>query len=789
MREDFDPIGMHIDAHHAVEQIARSFSSLRHGLPELVKNAKDAYARTGITDRDQRVILVLLSDGKNEDSMRVGILDFGGAGIVDFEGEPGTEYGGWKTWSSRVASRSHLAGDIEGGYGNGGKSFMTTAMTIESSMHASKDGKRTKMGFVPEHPFEPGYFLESGKRVRETSDNDPQTSLGQALEPYRLEFDQLDELAQKAFLRRKCWTLVEVVGLREYSHNGNGIWSEDDIKAIEDNLSAHAQASLTVESSSVFSYHNGRKISSDGPISPSIYEPMEGFEKPWRMEIPSSLTDPITGSEVTFEKVPPAHLLIRSSKRHLRLGQNNQFAARNVLRVRDSKNIIANYPMSEFGYGGLSGYLYGQVTCREFEDSDLGGSTRMLLSDTPRVRALLQWIGAVIEDICDEIKLKTSSKRSYKERSEATNLLNRIRRFMSDFLEGNIDIPDDQDGTARKGTKRKRSKPPSEVVEVELEGGIPFLTIPLGVTVPMVHTAKDTNGRIVPGRTFRWDGADPDILDLDGGGNVTGRNIGKTKVWITDIPTGIVSDSVEVKVVMVKSLTLSPDYTSFKQGERASLSPKATTVDGGIAERIALKYDVGPKESGKVGRLGFFTAGSHPGLVTVTAYYGRGEDEYTAVTLSVTEEKKKPKDPSGYGGGGSPYIVLCGEEAPGCTDLPEKERTLEPNPEMPTIIFYDPFWFQKGIIWINWESEESKRVRDRAAGATPSGKINTKTFSDFLVLKCFDVVKMLRAQQDLGSDFTGSPIETFTALAQAESDCAKFLDYAFDLVDSWFGGK
>ncbi len=46
---DFRPLpGIRIDAVHSLEQLTGRYQTMRDGLPELVKNSKDHYARLGI---------------------------------------------------------------------------------------------------------------------------------------------------------------------------------------------------------------------------------------------------------------------------------------------------------------------------------------------------------------------------------------------------------------------------------------------------------------------------------------------------------------------------------------------------------------------------------------------------------------------------------------------------------------------------------------------------------------------------------------------------------------------
>src|SRR2546429_8257189 len=119
-----------IDSGHTLDQMTGRFQSVKDGLPELVKNAKDQYARLRVGESQDRQILVIASSRKQA----IGVLDFAGARSQDFSG--------WQTWSSRTASQSELSPDIEGGHGNGGKAFMVRGFLKVSYMESCASGLR-----------------------------------------------------------------------------------------------------------------------------------------------------------------------------------------------------------------------------------------------------------------------------------------------------------------------------------------------------------------------------------------------------------------------------------------------------------------------------------------------------------------------------------------------------------------------------------------------------------------------------------------------------------------------
>src|SRR5262249_27496371 len=157
-------------------QLLGGFQGVRDGLPELVKNSKDQYARLGITERSERQIIVLV----NTIAHRVGVLDFAGASRSDFDL--------WQVWSNPHASRAQAGGDIEGGHGNGGKAFMVRGSTSTAFMESCFQGHRTRMGFNntdQKHRHFPGHVKENGKPVADVPEEKAKMRLEAILKNFR----------------------------------------------------------------------------------------------------------------------------------------------------------------------------------------------------------------------------------------------------------------------------------------------------------------------------------------------------------------------------------------------------------------------------------------------------------------------------------------------------------------------------------------------------------------------------------------------------------------------------
>jgi|GEM_PF-3525336 len=783
MTKTFEPLKeIPIDVDHTIEQLIRPFQSIRNGLPELVKNSKDAYARNNINIKKDRIIIVILEDKKDDSKARLGVLDFAGATIEDFEGEDGTDYKGWKTWSSRTPKQRYQHKDVEAGYGNGGKSFMVAGSTQEASMHSSTNNKRTKMGFRNSYGYTPGYFFENRKKIRNLIDKNPKNSLKMAIKPYSLSYEQVENISD-IWKKNNNWTLVELVGLNEIDKK----WEENDIENAITTLKTHGQSCLTIETSSLYLVHNGDLIK--GPLKTSELEPMDKFDEPFIYDLPEEWVDPLTEKVVKFGK-NKGKLIIKTSKKALHLQKHLQ--PRNVIKVKSERNIVAVYSMKQLAPTNVYGRLYGELRCTCLDQSDYGGQSRKELVENTKTRAILNWIKEVCNEISKTVNKEFSQSTSFKEELEVRNRLETLREIMQDFLEPEDAFDEDifdgeEEGSSPSptGKKKKKKREIGEVNKIKIENEVGFISIPIGVEIPLKHEAVDINDRIVPNVHFKWESGSVSTFDVNSEGFVTGKMTGKGKVRAVDIDSGIKSEPLEVRVYDIEDVIMDLDINSLKKHEKKSLNPKAVDIEGVEPKRLALKYEILPKGHGRVGRFGYFTAGDTPGEVEIRAIYG--DDKHSSVYIDILDEESESTNQK-YSGGGIPYIVLCGDEAPGCTDLSKSERTYPPNPEDPTIINFDPFWSERGIIWINHESAESRRVRERTSGTGVMGKISTKTFTEFLALKCFEILKMLKAKQKISemSENKVTPNDMYVYLATAEIECAPFIDFSYRIVDEWF---
>lgn len=763
-----------IDKEHTLEQITGPYQSLNDGLPELVKNSKDHYARLRVTDREQRQILVVFSNNDRH----LGVLDFGGAAKADFKG--------WKTWSSRVAGRADMADDIEAEQGNGGKGFMVRAAETEAFMCGCRDGKRTQMGFRNDEPdlrFRAGFFIENGKELDDVPEPDPIGVLDRLLRPLGFGTSALPQFARDILHRKEAFTLVFLRDVRELKATR----SPDKViaKSIE-NLRRHPQAARTIETCEI-RIMKGRRLLTSDALGPEDIEPKNGFEDPWKFDLPVELADPDTSDRVTVPNRRESDALtIHSSEKNLRMGRLQH---QNVIRIRNQRNIIASWSVADMVSSSSAGHVYGELLCSGLGQQHQAGAGRHYLAETPLTRALEHWVQHRVKEVVSEIQAAEMERVSDPEMQAASRALDKLRDLMRDFIRdpsGASTGYDDENGPHGSIVRRFGDR----IDEIDLEGGKDSIAAPVGARIPLRYTCyeiADDKRLPVPNPELLLRCANGDVVSWTGNNLITANEPGTHEIWLESGDANVASNRVHVTAWSVRDVKVSTPGREFKQGERRKLHIKAETPHGVKLDDLYYEASVDETDMGKIGRAGHFTAGGIAGTATVRIRYGAGRDDEVKHEINIGQERVEI--PSGKGGSDIPVILLCGQTAPGREDWPTEDRTHAGGESCPTIIDWDPVWTRRSpeVIWINHKSRESLKIR---SGRGPKELIglDTQTFMDYLVLKCFEVLRRLWVRQELAGKKAITYQNFIERLSEAETETARFLDLGFEIAEDLVGG-
>jgi hypothetical protein len=784
--EFLEEIPIHVP--NTLQQLLGRFQTVRDGLPELIKNAKDQYSRLGIMDRTERAIVVLVDSSER----RIGVLDFAGATSEDFLL--------WRKWSDPYANRAATAHDIEGGHGNGGKGFMVRGSTKDSFFESCRDGLRTKMGYEngdSERLFYPAFFVEERKRIDNVKIDGARKHLDLVLAGIGATHGSLPDSARATLEKSNAFSIVQVNGVRDWM--GRRATARQVIASLADEMMNHPQAALSIETCSVFFVIDGKSISSV-PLERAYPEPMPGFESLAALVVPSKLNDPQTSEEIdTGSSGDGSHFLqLRTSRQSLRMANNKPL---NVVRVRNARNVVGNWSVADMHSRAESAFIFGELRVPSLGSEHQVGADRVDLADTQLVRALHGWVSEQVAELAGKIQRAVAKEHKPQELDKANDGLRKMREIMRTFLEQTSTGK----GGGRKGGKghedngepdetEENVKPTGTIVrQIVLEGGAQSIAIARGTTVPLVVRAYDLSAAgdklTVKGAQLDLIQDPPNMASLVGRRTLRADTLGRSYIWFRDRVSGVESNRVEVEIVQATGAEMQElPSRLLLQGEEVPLRVSFKTARGArtdllVEARADLVVDAEVDEPlmGRVDRYGVFTAGGHEGVATVRVRFGAGPSDTCTGILQVGPNRvPQPSRKVGTDGGDVPIILLCGVEAPGMEQYPPDQRTIVPSEQWPTIIDYEPP-FEPDTIFINQDSKECRQVRSGRGGRRGVAGIGTETFLQFLALKCFEILKRLYVRQSV-KDGATTELQFRQAFAEAEMQCAPFVDHAFEIA-------
>lgn len=775
-----------IDINNTLLQLLGRFQSVKDGLPELLKNAKDQYSRLGETDKGRRVIVTLI----NSTSHRIAVLDFAGATKADFQR--------WQTWSDPAANLAEKASDIEGGHGNGGKAFMVRGSTAISFLESCAGGHRTKMGFQNDVQvgklFFPAYFIEDGKSVDDVAIPEVQPFLLKVLRGMGTKFNDLPSAAREAYEARNAFTVAQVNGVRDWDGR-RGDTVRREIAELPKNIVSHAQAALTIETCSVFLVVDG--VCRPAPLVADNPEAFPGFERPLIIPVPPELTDPRTGDIVPTGTgaADSKYLELRTSRRSLRMEETRPL---NVIRVRNGRNVVDNWSVADLHSRAESAYIFGNVWIPEFVGDYMVGADRTGLADKPLVRAVRHWVGEQVEALAERIGQATAKEHKAEDRNKANEGLRKLRDLMREFLQvDGAGIAGPATGWTGPGPGPGITPPPPpppveyghEINEIILEGSSSSIALAKGTRIPIVFRAYEIDGagdrKLVKNVHCEMRIEGTAIAELGSDGQLSVLEAGQAQIWLVHPDTGVESNKVALEVVDCSGAEIrsSPERLLL-QGERVTLRVAFNTA-GGLRSDLLIEGSVDEPNMGRINRNGAFTAGGQEGTATIRIRYGAASEQTVTQQVRVGPDRI-PHSRGGPEGGELPLILLCGTEVPGMEHYPPDQRTVPAAEHLPTIIDYEPQF--ENVIFLNPDSKESIQVRRGKGGRKGVMGIGTESFLQFLALKTFEIVKRLYVRQSV-KDSAITEQQFRGLFADAEMQCAPFIDRAYLLARELTGAE
>ena len=771
-----------IDSAHTLDQLTSRFQSVKDGLPELIKNSKDHYARLGVRETEDRQIVVIA----DPERCRIAVIDFAGARSEDFDG--------WTTWSSRFASKAEQSEEIEGGHGNGGKAFMVRGSTTYSFMDSCARGRRTKMGFrndVPVERYKPGYGRLGKDLINNLAEPHPGRIFLDYLKEFGLAFKKLPLPIQQVFEGRDAFTIVLVDGVRDWVDKRASTRRRiaEDLPGL---LSEHGQTAMAIETCSVWVIVDGG-VRTSQPIKPRSIASYTGFENLPAIPVPDSLTDPETGDLVDTGKggAKDKFLQLFTSEKNLRL--SDDLKTRNVIRIWNHRNNVATWSVPSLGVLiPAVAFTYGKLRVPALTGEHLSDAHRTSLADTPLARALQSWVSEQVEALATRIAKAEMQKTKPQDRDRAARALQGLRDLMRKFLQPEDAFGENSGegsgggGKGSEGEGRRKKREPIQfgdrLDEITLEPMRRSLLMATGTSIPLTYRCyelSDDKKLPVKGYELVLKSEGVKGLALDSKGVLRSTSSGSGTIWLESSDGKVKSNRTPIETIECTDVDVALPSELLLQGQQVKLAITFRTNEGS-RDGVLIEASIDEPAMAWIGRAGMLTTGLVEGTATIRVRFAADPSAHRTFVVRIGPERAPVKGRGGDEGANIPEILLCGEDAPGMDGYPPDQRSHHGGEHFPTIIEEPQF---QSIVWINPNSKEAARVRASRGGPSGAGGIGTRTFIQFIALKCFEILKRLKVRQEIGDQVINET--QFTQLiAEAEMECAGFIDAAYEVSET-----
>jgi hypothetical protein len=655
-----------IHREQAIRLLITDFSSHENGLPELIKNASDQYAREDAPE-EKRVVVVLFDFGRKNIRPSISCLDFCGMTSEVIERN-------FRVWFDPEAAHRgavRTARQRLGGHGNGGKSYMCNMFSDYAILHTVRDGHGCRYG-VRAGSVTFGY-VPSPEEGRSFPVKSLDEDLASALAQVRCSLTSLPREAHTA-LRSACgFTLVRGVGPKYYEQR---FPYEELIRSLE----SHPQMIQPLEFCKIFVLVNGRLGNGGLPLSVPKISPLEGGEAPRMIEVPENLLDPETGSTIstTLKKTKErGSLKLCTSAKDMRWNKG-----RHIVSFTAESGWIGHVPVTELDIQSpYRNKVYGECylpALEPFKQND-----RARLASSPLTRAVVHFIAEQITEYAREFEARDRKAVSAKERDELSKMNAALDRWKNRLLDRIIH------GVWTKGIDEPRpreSLPVGVPVRIEISSMRAFAG--RGILFRPRVRFFDAEGRHVQGPKYTWFSENTNVAMVDEEVNVVRTfSHGKTKLWVETLDGGLVSERKDLEVIRIRAVRIEPEEIAVPQGSRRQLRAVCRLSSGQEMEDVYLAWLVNDESVAMVSAEGL-VYGHQLGLTDVAAQDEDCEPSFARVI--VTQPVSPPDGRSRY-----PKILVSGSDRdPDTGEIRSFTRDVPP-------VWQDPQDVARWIWWIN----------------------------------------------------------------------------------------
>jgi hypothetical protein len=647
-----------------IDLVARFFNSHKKGLPEWLKNAREAYLRLGTPEAQRQIIINYQRDSAPQ---YLECIDFVGISGNDIEKN-------YLEWANPDAAASGLkAGQAEGGQGNGGKAYLRQLFG-KGYFVSICGGKLSVVSFTDDQK----YHLEFVPNELQGRDIDGDSPALAGIRAYAAGW-------LKAFKLPADHNITIVRGITPAK--------PVDVDRLFDDLQQSPQARQTVRTCTVQFFVNRA-----GPRALQIHEPPlhPDFPNPIVVKVPINL--PYHSLNVPTAKLPDypqGELELRVSAKPLH-GQ----ALANWNRIDFHGNGVSVIGYKEvlelpLNYGQYASHLFGRCSVpllvNPHDNYELQG--RGPLNEGPLSAALYRFIGSEADVILSKLAKSLENTAAGKKRKNLERLNAKLAAWIESKMVniGGFSETGEGEGGGKAERKKREHKNHDPAVMVKIHRD--KLDICLGVkSYELRAVAYDATGKPVPPGKVTWKSNDPSIVAIDSQtGKVEPRSTGVSTIVVKS-DTGLSSMPMLVQVheaAEIKIKTSSP--AKVGSNRRLPISVVVVTPSGQTVKNPALEWKTSNRFVVSVGQDGN-AVGGEVGDADVIAVAG----SVGSNTLQIEVEKGAAGKPKG-GGKGRPQILLSDQDT--CpfdhsrvllneTDPPVYQRPYKPD-------------YDNNVFWIN----------------------------------------------------------------------------------------
>ena len=650
----------------AIDLLARVFNSHRKGLPEWMKNAREAYLRKNV-DESHRFVVINYKEGGRSKKATLECIDFVGISGNEIEDR-------YLEWANPEAAVKGLkTGEAEGGQGNGGKAYLRQ-MFEKGYFISVCDGKLSVVSFSDEKKHILNFIPDEATGKDFSGDSTALPKIRNYLAEWVAAY-KLPAGHNVTLVRGVCPTKP----------------IEQD--CLVESIQQFPQARETIRTCKVHFYVNGSFRRELSVLSPA---PHPAFPNPIKIPVPTTL--PAGHTEVQTARppeFPQGELVLCVSARPLSgqalLSWNRiDFHGRGV-------RVIGWKKIEEFAlqFPQFGPHLFGNCTLPLLVDPkdnyELQG--RVDLNEGPLSEALYAFIAEESNKILGQLAKQVAGHVQTKKRKNLEKLNERLSKWIESKLSSLRGLSETGTGPGtgkptRESPNQKQHEPPASLAIQRQK-----IIICQGVSYPLRAVAYDATKRPVPPGKLVWRSSNPPVASAHPDkGILDAKSAGLATVIVSN-DTGLTSAATIVQVheaVEVGINTKSPVRVGTNR--RVQLEPVVKTQAGQTLRKdVIVSWKSSDDQIATMSADGW-VSGGEVGEAEVVAFAGALESD----PMDIIVEKGTAGKPKG-GGKGRPLILLSGQH--GC---PFDGTPVSLQPTDPAVYQrgYKPD-YENNVFWIN----------------------------------------------------------------------------------------